>query len=38
LREKLSNHKVIVKPVRQEDIVEIDTFKELKQIDPIYNV
>ena len=38
LREKLSNHQVIVKPVRQEDIVEIDTFKELKQIDPIYNV
>ena len=38
LREKLSNHKVIVKPVRKEDIVEIDTFKELKQIDPIYNV
>lgn len=38
LRECLDHHKVMVKPVRKEDIVEIDTFKELKQIDPIYNV
>ena len=38
LAECLHHHKVMVKPVHQEDIVEIDTFKELKQIDPIYNV
>ena len=38
LRECLDHHKVMVKPVHKEDIVEIDTFKELKQIDPIYNV
>lgn len=38
LGECINNHKVMVKPVHQEDIVEIDTFNELKQIDPIYNV
>ena len=38
LRECLDHHKVMVKSVHKEDIVEIDTFKELKQIDPIYNV
>lgn len=38
LRECLEHYKVIVKPVLKEDIVEIDTFNELKQIDPIYNV
>lgn len=38
LRECIANHKVMVKSVKDEDIVEIDTFKELKQIDSIYNV
>lgn len=36
LRECLDNYKIIVKPVQQGDIVEIDTFNELKEIDPIY--
>lgn len=38
LRECMDNYKIIVKPVHKGDIVEIDTFNELKQIDPIYNV
>lgn len=38
LRECIDHYKIIVKPVQQGDIVEIDTFGELKQIDPVYNV
>lgn len=38
LKECLQHYKVMVKPVHKGDIVEIDTFNELKQIDPIYNV
>lgn len=36
LRECIDNYKILVKPVQKGDIVEIDTFNELKQIDPIY--
>lgn len=36
LRECMENYKIMVKPVHQGDIVEIDTFNELKEIDPIY--
>ncbi len=32
------HYQVAVRDCRQEDIVEIDTFKELKAIDPTYNV
>ncbi|MEG1475830.1 MAG: NTP transferase domain-containing protein [Longicatena sp.] len=38
LTECKTNYQVHVRPVQIEDIVEIDTFNELKQIDPIYNV
>lgn len=37
LKECIDRYKIMVKPVRKEDIVEIDTFNELKEIDPIYN-
>ena len=30
------NHTLHVRPCLQEDIIEIDTFNELKEIDPIY--
>lgn len=33
-----NHYNVLVRPVQVDDIVEIDTFNELKQIDPIYNV
>lgn len=38
LKECQDNYNVMIKSVKSTDIVEIDTFKELKQIDPIYNV
>lgn len=38
LKECLDHHKVMVREVKSADITEIDTFKELKIIDPIYNV
>lgn len=38
LRECIKNYKVWVRPVEQGDIIEIDTYNELKQIDSIYNV
>lgn len=38
LRECINNYKILVRTVSKGDIVEIDTFNELKQIDPIYNV
>ena len=33
-----NNYAVEIQPCLQEDIVEIDTFSELKAIDPIYNI
>lgn len=36
LRECIDHYQILVKPVHKGDIVEIDTFNELKQIDPIY--
>lgn len=38
LKECISNYQIYVKEVEANKIVEIDTFQELKQIDPIYNV
>ena len=38
LRECIDNYKVWVREVEKGDIVEIDTYNELKQIDSIYNV
>lgn len=38
LRECIKNYKVWVRPVEMGDIIEIDTYNELKQIDSIYNV
>ena len=38
LRECIKNYKVWVRKVEQGDIVEIDTYNELKQIDSIYNI
>lgn len=38
LRECIKNYKVWVRKVEKGDIVEIDTYNELKQIDSIYNI
>lgn len=38
LKDCIKNYKVWVRPVQQGDIIEIDTYNELKQIDSIYNV
>ena len=38
LRECIDNYKVWVREVGKGDIIEIDTYNELKQIDSIYNV
>lgn len=38
LRECSKNYKVWVRKVEQGDIIEIDTYNELKQIDSIYNI
>ena len=35
---KKKNYKVEVRACKEEDIVEIDTFRELKEIDPAYDV
>ncbi len=32
----MDHYQIMVKPVHKGDIIEIDTFNELKQIDPIY--
>ena len=37
LRECIDNYKIRVKPVHKGDIIEIDTYNELKAVDPIYN-
>ena len=38
LRECIKNYKVWVRPVQKGDIIEIDTYNELKQIDSAYDV
>ena len=38
LKECIKNYKVWVRPVRRGEVIEIDTYNELKQIDSIYNV
>lgn len=38
LKECIDHYQIMVRPVKKGDVVEIDTFNELKQIDPIYNV
>ena len=38
LRECINNYKVWVRKVEKGDVIEIDTYNELKQIDSIYNV
>lgn len=38
LRECISNYQIRVRPVHKGDIIEIDTYNELKAVDPIYNV
>ena len=38
LRECIKDYQVWVRPVDRGDIIEIDTYNELKQIDSIYNV
>lgn len=38
LKECIKNYKVWVRSVEKGDIVEIDTYNELKQIDSVYNV
>ena len=38
LKECIDHYQIMVRPVQKGDVVEIDTFNELKQIDPIYNV
>ena len=35
---KKNNYKIHIKPCLEGDIVEIDSFKELKEIDSVYNV
>ena len=37
LKECIDNYKIRVKPVHKGDIIEIDTYNELKAVDPIYN-
>ena len=38
LRECASNYKVWVRKIEQGDVIEIDTYNELKQIDSIYDI
>lgn len=38
LRECIEHYQILIRNVKKEDIIEIDTFNELKKIDPIYNV
>ena len=38
LKDCIKNYQVWVRPVEQGDVIEIDTYNELKQVDPIYNV
>ena len=34
----LDHYKISVRPCTFADIIEIDTFNELKQLDPVYNM
>ncbi|NBJ65096.1 MarR family transcriptional regulator [bacterium c-19] len=38
LKDCIDHYAIRIRPVNKGDVVEIDTFNELKQIDPIYNV
>lgn len=38
LKDCIDHYKIRIREVNEGDVVEIDTFNELKQIDPIYNV
>lgn len=38
LKECIDHYNIRVRPVQKGDVIEIDTFNELKEIDPIYNV
>lgn len=38
LKEHIDHYQVMVRYIQKDDIIEIDTFKELKQIDPVYNL
>lgn len=38
LKECIDHYQIMVRPVEKGDVIEIDTYNELKQIDPIYNV
>lgn len=38
LKEYIKNYKVWVRPVEKGDLIEIDTYNELKQIDSVYNI
>ena len=35
---KKNNYKIHIKPCKQEDILEIDSYKELKEVDKTYNI
>lgn len=38
LKDCIDHYSIRIRPVNKGDVVEIDTFNELKQIDPVYNV
>lgn len=38
LKDCIDHYKIRIREVNEGDVIEIDTFNELKQIDPIYNV
>lgn len=38
LRDKKENYKIQIRECKTDDIVEIDTFRELKAIDKVYEV
>lgn len=38
LKDCIDHYQIMVRPVSKGDVIEIDTFNELKEIDPIYNV
>ncbi|WP_416327800.1 sugar phosphate nucleotidyltransferase [[Eubacterium] hominis] len=38
LKECIDHYNIMVRPVSEGDVIEIDTFNELKSIDPIYSV
>lgn len=38
LKDCIDHYAIRIRPVNKGDVIEIDTFNELKQIDPVYNV